>query len=99
MWSRAWRERLAGLAELDLPSDRPRPARRSGRGALYQATLAPTARGALEALGRAYGTTPFMTFLSVFVAFLRRLTGQDDVAVGTVLETQVEGSVIRFYGC
>jgi len=79
-----WRERLAGAPEvLELPTDRPRPAAPSHRGA-YLATRWPAAVAeGLAALGRRSGATLFMTVLAAFQAFLGRLAGQDDVVVGT----------------
>jgi amino acid adenylation domain-containing protein len=79
-----WKERLAGdLPLLALPSDRPRPARQSYRGAqerrLYPRELADR----LEALARESGATLFMTLLAAFQGLLVRLTGQEDVLVGT----------------
>ncbi|HEY2737971.1 MAG TPA: amino acid adenylation domain-containing protein, partial [Thermoanaerobaculia bacterium] len=81
-----WRRRLEGLPELlELPADRPRPVFRSGRGARYafQIPLAPL-RG-LKDLGRRLGATDFMVLLSLFQALLSRLSGQRDLAVGTVI--------------
>src|SRR5690606_33045092 len=56
-----WRERLAGApAVLEVPTDRPRPAEQSYRGARVETALE---RGASERLGafcRGTGATPFM---------------------------------------
>ena len=79
-----WRGALAGApAVLDLPSDRPRPARASGRGGVAASALAAERAEALRAVGRQAGATPFMTFLAAFYALLHRLTGEDDLVVGT----------------
>ncbi|MCC3771375.1 amino acid adenylation domain-containing protein, partial [Streptomyces sp. UNOC14_S4] len=79
----AWREVLDGIAPLELPTDRPRPPLRDGRGAVVTFTVpGETARGALAA-GHRNGATPFMTLMTVFSALLARWTGQWDVAVGT----------------
>jgi amino acid adenylation domain-containing protein len=80
-----WRTRLAGLTPLELPTDHPRPETPSGRGAVYRVTLPPALDGALAALGRRAGTTPYMTVLAAFQAALAFHTGQHDVAVGTVV--------------
>jgi amino acid adenylation domain-containing protein len=81
-----WRDRLAGLpALLELPTDRPRPPFRSGRGASHAFRLpAETLRG-LKSLGQREEVTEFMTMLALFQAFLSRLAGQEDLAVGTVV--------------
>ncbi|HEY2738880.1 MAG TPA: AMP-binding protein, partial [Thermoanaerobaculia bacterium] len=79
-----WRGALAGTpAVLDLPSDRPRPARASGRGGAVAAELSAEQVDALKALGRRAGATPFMTLLAAFYALLHRLTGETDLVVGT----------------
>ena len=78
-----WTGRLAGLEPLDLPTDRPRPAIRRGRGATTFFELgAPLSRSLLD-LGLREGVTPFMTLLAGFQALLHRLSGQDDIAVGS----------------
>jgi amino acid adenylation domain-containing protein len=79
-----WRGALAGApAVLDLPSDRPRPARASGRGGAVASALSAERAEALKAVGRQAGATPFMTFLAAFYALLHRLTGETDLVVGT----------------
>jgi amino acid adenylation domain-containing protein len=79
-----WRGALAGApAVLDLPSDRPRPARASGRGGVVASALSAERAEALKAVGRQAGATPFMTFLAAFYALLYRLTGETDLVVGT----------------
>jgi amino acid adenylation domain-containing protein len=79
-----WRERLAGAPEvLALPTDRPRPRRQSFRGAHLPLALPAPLSAAVEALGRRAGTTPFMTLLAAWEALLARVTGQEDLAVGS----------------
>jgi amino acid adenylation domain-containing protein len=79
-----WRGALAGApAVLDLPSDRPRPARASGRGGAVASALSAERAEALKVVGRQAGATPFMTFLAAFYALLHRLTGETDLVVGT----------------
>ncbi|HSU84281.1 MAG TPA: condensation domain-containing protein, partial [Thermoanaerobaculia bacterium] len=77
-----WRGALAGApAVLDLPSDRPRPARASGRGGVAVSALSTERAEALKGVGRQAGATPFMTFLAAFYALLHRLTGETDLVV------------------
>ena len=77
-----WRDQLAGLPRLELPTDRPRPAVSAFRGATLNRTLGASLTAALKALGRAQGTTLPMTMLAAFAEVLRRHTGQDDIAIG-----------------
>ena len=78
-----WRERLAGAPVLDLPSDQPRPAVQSLRGASVDVGLAPELTPALRRLGRDAGASMFMTLLAVFQTLLGRYTGQEALSVGT----------------
>ncbi|HEX2568766.1 MAG TPA: MupA/Atu3671 family FMN-dependent luciferase-like monooxygenase [Polyangia bacterium] len=81
-----WREQLAEPPPaLDLPVDRvprpgdgrrPRPARQAFR---WPREL----REALVGLGQREGTTLFMTLLGGLAALLGRLSGQEDVVIGT----------------
>ena len=79
-----WRQTLAGSPPLlELPTDRPRPAVQSYRGASRVFDVPPARTAALRAVSREHGTTPFMTLLAALQGFLARTSGQDDVVVGT----------------
>lgn len=79
-----WHNQLAGSPPLlELPTDRPRPAMPSHRGAELVITLPPTLRDAVNALARQSGTTPFIVLLAAFQLLLSRLSGQTDVLVGS----------------
>ncbi|MDX2090372.1 MAG: amino acid adenylation domain-containing protein, partial [Kofleriaceae bacterium] len=78
-----WRARLGGAAPLELPTDRPRPAVLGSEGVIVERTL-PLALGrAVDAVGRAVGATPFMTYLAAFYALLQRYIRQEDISIGT----------------
>ncbi|HSL82442.1 MAG TPA: condensation domain-containing protein, partial [Thermoanaerobaculia bacterium] len=79
-----WRRRLRGAPEsIGLPTDRPHPTHRSSRGdAVRRALPASLARSVAE-VSRTEGATPFMTLLAAFYVLLRRLTGSEDLVVGT----------------
>ncbi|MFL5348129.1 MAG: amino acid adenylation domain-containing protein, partial [Hyalangium sp.] len=79
-----WREHLAGAAQvLELPTDRPRPAVRSHRGATRSVMLPASLSDRVRELARAEGVTPFMLLLAAFQVLLQRYSGQDDFVVGT----------------
>ncbi|WP_411122645.1 amino acid adenylation domain-containing protein [Streptomyces sp. x-19] len=80
---RFWEERLADLVPLELPTDRPRPARRTGRGGSVEFALDAELATGLRTLAERCGATMFMTLLAGFQAVLARYTGRHDVAVGT----------------
>ncbi|HZI20311.1 MAG TPA: non-ribosomal peptide synthase/polyketide synthase [Pyrinomonadaceae bacterium] len=95
-----WRERLTGLGPLELPTDRPRPARQSFRGAAAARALDPELGAALKELSRRQGATLFMTLLAGWQALLSRYTAQTDIAVGTPvagrLRPELEGLIGLF---
>ncbi len=68
---------------LELPTDRPRPERRSGRGGCHVLRLSGELSGALRRLSTVRATTLFMTALTAFQALLVRVSGQVDLTVGT----------------
>jgi amino acid adenylation domain-containing protein len=79
-----WRRQLAGLPPLlELPTDRPRPAVQSYRGASRALRLPAALTRQAEALGRHEGATFFMVLLAGFQALLARSSGQDDLATGS----------------
>ncbi|AOJ36098.1 non-ribosomal peptide synthetase [Burkholderia metallica] len=79
-----WREQLSGLpVALDLPLDRPRPAVQSFRGDSVSFTLSPALSSRLKQLALAEGATPFMVYLAALQHLLARLTGQNDIVIGT----------------
>ncbi|MFE2723395.1 amino acid adenylation domain-containing protein [Kitasatospora sp. NPDC059327] len=78
-----WTERLAGLAPLELPTDRPRPPVRDAAGALVPLAVPADTAGRLTALAREQGATPFMALLAAHAVLLGRWSGQRDIAVGS----------------
>ncbi|HEX6745683.1 MAG TPA: amino acid adenylation domain-containing protein [Longimicrobium sp.] len=79
-----WTRTLAGAPELlELPTDHARPARQDHAGAALRVELGRELTAGLTALGHRHGTTLYMTVLAGWAAVLARLSGQDDVVVGT----------------
>ncbi len=78
-----WQQQLANLPRLVLPTDRPRPAKRSLAGMLEPFQLSPEITRQLKALSQDSGVTLFMTLLAGFQVLLARYSGQDDIVVGT----------------
>jgi hypothetical protein len=79
-----WASALEGAPELlRLPTDRPRPAVQRHEGSHRRFTLERDLGDALTALGREHGTTFFMTMLAAFAVLLYRLSGEEDVVVGS----------------
>jgi amino acid adenylation domain-containing protein len=79
-----WRQQLTGAPFLlELPTDHPRPAVQTFRGAQHSFVLCEELAVALKVLSRREGITLFMTLLAAFNVLLYRYTGQTDVVVGS----------------
>jgi amino acid adenylation domain-containing protein len=78
-----WTKQLAGVSDLELPTDRARPPLLSQRGDERSTHLPKATLEEVRALGRREGATLYMTLLAAFQVLLSRYSGQDDIAVGT----------------
>ncbi len=78
-----WTRQLAGVPQLELPTDRPRPLIASQRGGERTAMLSKATLEALRALGRGEGATLYITLLAAFQVLLYRYSSQEDIAVGS----------------
>jgi amino acid adenylation domain-containing protein len=78
-----WQERLAGAPVLELPTDRPRPAVQSYRGASERVVIDKELLEGLNELSRRQGVTLFMTLSAAFKVLLNRYSGQEDIVVGS----------------
>ena len=68
---------------LELPADHPRPAQQEFAGAFAWLELDEELTAGLKELSRRHGTTLFMTLLAGWAALLSRLSGQQDMVIGT----------------
>ncbi|QDQ25470.1 amino acid adenylation domain-containing protein [Chitinimonas arctica] len=79
-----WRANLAGApALLELPADRPRPARQDHAGAAIAVKLDAQLSRGLKTLGQRHGVTLYMTLLASWGALLGRLASQEAVVIGS----------------
>lgn len=79
-----WTSHLAQApALLPLPTDHPRPAIQTFRGACLSFSLSPELTSALHILSKQEGVTLFMTLLSAFQVLLARSSGLDDIMVAS----------------
>nr|WP_272922435.1 non-ribosomal peptide synthetase [Streptomyces sp. SID685] len=93
-----WRDQLAGLPQLELPTDRPRPAMLSHAGQTRTIAFPAGLRARLLELGRAEGTTLYMTTLAAFALLLSRYAGGTDIAVGTPIANRTRAAVEKLIG-
>ncbi|MER6175999.1 amino acid adenylation domain-containing protein [Streptosporangium sp. NPDC001681] len=94
-----WREQLAGLSPLELPTDRPRPAVRSSAGAAHRFTLPPELTAALNGLAARNDATLFMTLVAACQVLLARYSSQRDIAVGTPISGRDRPELEPLIGC
>ena len=92
-----WRDRLAGLSALELPTDFQRPPLQTFRGESASVVLSRELTVALERFSRAKSASVFMTLVAAFKIVLQRLSGQDDIAIGSPIANrsrpEVEGLI------
>jgi amino acid adenylation domain-containing protein len=93
-----WLKQLDGApGVLELPTDYPRPAIQSSRGATYSFCLSKDQSLALKSLSRQQGSTLFMTLLAAFKTLLHRYAGSNDIVVGSPIanrnHSQIEGLI------
>jgi amino acid adenylation domain-containing protein len=93
-----WRERLKGLAELPLRTDRPRPETRTGRGARLPLKLSRALSGRIKSLSRTHNVTLFMTLLAAFQCLLYRYTHHEDIGVGSLIANRNQIEIERLIG-
>ncbi|MEV2218883.1 amino acid adenylation domain-containing protein [Nocardia vinacea] len=94
-----WRDALADLPEqLDLPSDRPRPAVQSFAGGTAAVRIDPETHRALIELARAEGATLFMVVHTALAVLLARLSGTDDIAIGSPMSGRGEAALDELIG-
>ncbi|WP_298291164.1 non-ribosomal peptide synthetase [Thiomonas sp.] len=81
---RYWRDQLTPLpAPLNLPADRPRPLRMTGRGQTHWFDMPADWFTRLHQFAQHNEATPYMVLLAAFAALLWRQSGQTDLVIGT----------------
>ncbi len=94
-----WRKQLQGApAVLELPQDHPRPPVQTHQGATHKFVLEPELSSRVRELGRETGMTTFMVLLAAWQVLLKRLSGTDDVSVGTVVAGRTHPQVEPLIG-
>ncbi|WP_334025232.1 amino acid adenylation domain-containing protein [Nocardia terpenica] len=94
-----WRRELAGLPDLlELPTDRPRPAVASLAGGRVPFRVDAETHAGLTELARTHGATLFMVVHTALAVLLARLSGSDDIAVGTPVAGRGEAELDDLIG-
>ncbi|RJO72004.1 amino acid adenylation domain-containing protein [Nocardia panacis] len=86
-----WRTELAGVPNLlELPTDRPRPAVATMAAARVAMSIDAETRAALMDLAGAHGATLSTVVRTAFAVVLARLSGADDIAIGSPIAGRAE---------
>lgn len=94
-----WKETLAGApALLELPLDYPRPAVQSFAGRTTSMHIDATLTEALRALGQRHNASLFMVLLTGWSTVLARLSGQNDIVIGTPTANRNSASLEHLIG-
>ncbi|CAM5605436.1 MULTISPECIES: non-ribosomal peptide synthetase [Streptomyces] len=95
-----WKQQLDGVAPLQLPTDRTRPAVLSGAGGAHIFEVPAGVVAGLRTLTAQTGATLFMTLTAAAQLLLARYSRQEDIAVGTpVAGRGGSGELDELIGC
>ncbi|MCW5314091.1 amino acid adenylation domain-containing protein [Nostoc sp. KVJ3] len=96
-----WKNQLQDAPPLlELPTDYPRPALQSYRGARYLSSLMPELTSAIKALSQQQGASLFMTLLATLNILLARYSRQEDLCIGSPIANRTHSqtdSLIGFF--
>ncbi|MGA4378330.1 amino acid adenylation domain-containing protein, partial [Ralstonia nicotianae] len=94
-----WEQALASAPTLlSLPTDRARPAQQDYAGGSVEVAFDETLSAGLRKLSQRHGTTLFMTVLAGWSALLSRLSGQEEVVVGSPVANRTRSEVESLIG-
>ncbi|TCP59165.1 amino acid adenylation domain-containing protein [Tumebacillus sp. BK434] len=94
-----WKQQLDGAPPVfQMPTDRPRPAVQSYRGATECFTVPQDVLQRLNVLSKREGVSLYMTLLAAFQALLFRYSGQDDISVGSPVAGRHRGEIEELIG-
>ena len=94
-----WKKQLAGMPEqLELPTDRPRPAVRTFEAEACQQVVSAAQVAGLKRLSEEHQATLYMTLLAAFGVLLSRYSGQDDIVVGSPIANRQEVQLEEMIG-
>ncbi|MCL2714513.1 MAG: amino acid adenylation domain-containing protein [Alphaproteobacteria bacterium] len=94
-----WKEALAGApALLTLPSDHERPLEPDYAGASVEVRLGAELSRSLQELSLRAGMTLHMTLLAAFALLLARLSGQDEVVIGSPVANRQRAEIADLIG-
>ncbi|WP_367189404.1 amino acid adenylation domain-containing protein [Burkholderia sp. Ed8] len=94
-----WREKLTDApALLGLPTDKTRPLTQSFVGAREKINLDPVLTRRIRAFAKQYGVTLYMVLYTGWAILLSKLSGQNDIVIGTAIANRRRGEVENLIG-
>ncbi len=93
-----WKNRLAGMTEVDLPTDRLRPPVKNWNGNIVSEVIPVELAARLQVLASERGATLFHVFLAAFKVLLHRLSGSEDIAVGSPISGRTTAQIEPLIG-
>lgn len=93
-----WREQLADVSRLELPTDFERPGVQDRSGSHHWHVLDEEVARAVRDLAVTTASTPFMVLLAAFATVLGRYARQEDVVVGSFTGTRPRPELKRLIG-
>jgi NRPS condensation-like uncharacterized protein len=94
-----WKKQLGGnLSVLNLPTDRPRSAVQTFRGAVHKFTIPKAIAEEIAQLSQREKATLFMTLLAAFKTLLYRYTGQEDILLGSPIANRNRREIEELIG-
>ncbi len=93
-----WKQQLANLPVLQLPTTRPRAEMKTNRGGSQSFVIPATVSQQLKQLSQQENVTLFMTLLASFKILLQRYTNQDDIVVGTDVANRNQAEIEALIG-
>ncbi|MGW4898058.1 amino acid adenylation domain-containing protein, partial [Kitasatospora sp. NPDC004240] len=93
-----WRERLSGVPVIDLPTDRPRPARRDSAGDAVTFTIPAGLAERAQQVAADNEVTRFVVLLTAFQTLISRYTRTTDIPVGVTVSGRARPELQRLIG-
>src|SRR5579864_6337414 len=94
-----WKTTLAGAPTLlELPADHVRPADQKYAGAWYEMVLDEKLTAGLKELSKQQGATLYMTLVAGWAALMGRLSGQEDILIGSPAANRRQGELEGLIG-
>ena len=94
-----WKERLGDApAALELPTDRPRPAVQTYRGACCEFVIPGELFEQMKTFSRRHSFTLYMTLLTAFAVLLHQYSGQTSIVVGSPVANRLRIEVEELIG-